>query len=78
LTGCFHLLQGFITYLVTTSLPPKVAQTLVRDSTNTLAMDRYAHLGVIDLVEPLKPLPVITAVGNTPEYGQAANTTAAR
>jgi integrase len=45
----FHSLRhGFITYLVTANVPPKVAQTLARHSTITLTMDRYTHLGVID------------------------------
>ena len=48
----FHSLRhGFITYLVTANVPPKVAQTLARHSTITLTMDRYAHLGVFDLVD---------------------------
>jgi len=67
--GCvadFHSLRhGFITYLVTANVPPKVAQTLARHSTITLTMDRYAHLGVGDLVEGLKHLPAIgNNVGN--------------
>jgi integrase len=56
----FHSLRhGFITYLVTANVPPKVAQMLARHSTITLTMDRYAHLGVVDLVEALKRLPAI-------------------
>jgi integrase len=52
----FHSLRhGFITYLVTANVPPKVAQTLARHST----MDRYAHLGVVDLVDALKRLPAV-------------------
>ena len=66
----FHALRhGFITYLVTANVPPKVAQTLARHSTITLTMDRYAHLGVVDLVDALKRLPAIAttdvATGNT-------------
>jgi integrase len=58
----FHSLRhGFITYLVTANVPPKVAQTLARHSTITLTMDRYAHLGVGDLVDALKRLPTIAA-----------------
>jgi len=57
----FHSLRhGFITYLVTANVPPKIAQTLARHSTITLTMDRYTHLGVIDLVDALKRLPVIS------------------
>ena len=59
----FHSLRhGFITYLVTANVPPKVAQTLARHSTITLTMDRYAHLGVGDLVDALKRLPAIPSV----------------
>jgi integrase len=56
----FHSLRhGFITYLVTANVPPKVAQTLARHSTITLTMDRYTHLGVNDLVDGLKQLPTM-------------------
>ena len=56
----FHSLRhGFITYLVTANVPPKVAQTLARHSTITLTMDRYTHLGTADLVAGLKRLPVV-------------------
>jgi integrase len=58
----FHSLRhGFITYLVTANVPPKIAQTLARHSTITLTMDRYTHLGVFDLVDALKRLPTISA-----------------
>jgi site-specific recombinase XerD len=57
----FHALRhGFITYLVTANVAPKVAQTLARHSTITLTMDRYTHLGVIDLVSALRRLPALT------------------
>ncbi len=56
----FHALRhGFITYLVTANCPPKVAQTLARHSTITLTMDRYTHLGIVDLVDGLKRLPAM-------------------
>lgn len=71
--GCvadFHSLRhGFITYLVTANVPPKVAQTLARHSTITLTMDRYAHLGVGDLVEGLKKLPAINSDNRLPQVG---------
>jgi site-specific recombinase XerD len=58
----FHSLRhGFITYLVTANVAPKVTQALARHSTITLTMDRYTHLGVGDLVDALKRLP---AMGN--------------
>ena len=44
------LRHGFITYLVTANVPPKVAQMLARHSTISLTMDRYTHLGIVDLV----------------------------
>jgi integrase len=57
----FHSLRhGFITYLVTANVPPKVAQTLARHSTISLTMDRYTHLGIVDLVDGLKRLPPMT------------------
>ena len=56
----FHSLRhGFITYLVTANVPPKVAQMLARHSTITLTMDRYTHLGIVDLVAGLKRLPAM-------------------
>jgi hypothetical protein len=44
------------------NVPSKVAQTLARHSTITLTMDRYTHLGVIDLVDALKRLPSISPI----------------
>jgi integrase len=56
----FHSLRhGFITYLVTANVPPKVAQMLARHSTISLTMDRYMHLGIVDLVAGLKRLPTL-------------------
>jgi len=56
----FHALRhGFITYLVTAGVPPKVAQLLARHSTITLTMDRYTHLGIVDLAAGLESLPNI-------------------
>lgn len=56
----FHSLRhGFITYLVTANVPPKVAQMLARHSTISLTMDRYTHLGMVDLVDGLKRLPAL-------------------
>lgn len=68
----FHSLRhGFITYLVTANVPPKVAQTLARHSTITLTLDRYTHLGMIDLVDALKRLPAISSPESTIELGRA-------
>jgi hypothetical protein len=62
--GCvadFHsLCHGFIRYLGTANVPPKVTQTLARHSTITLTMDQYTHLGVSDLLDALTQLPTIT------------------
>ncbi|MBU4270781.1 MAG: tyrosine-type recombinase/integrase [Planctomycetes bacterium] len=56
----YHSLRhGFITYLVTANVPPKVAQMLARHSTISLTMDRYTHLGIVDLVAGLKRLPAM-------------------
>ena len=56
----FHSLRhGFITYLVTANVPSKVAQLLARHSTITLTMDRYTHLGIVDLAAGLESLPDI-------------------
>ena len=41
-----------------------VAQTLARHSTITLTMDRYAHLGMLDLTAALKRLPPIQSSAN--------------
>jgi integrase len=57
----FHSLRhGFITYLVTANVPPKVAQMLARHSTMTLTMERYTHLEIVDLVDGLKRLSAMT------------------
>lgn len=55
------LRHGFFTYPVTANLPPKVAQTLARNSTIAPTMVRYTHLGVTDLVDTLKRLPAISS-----------------
>ena len=61
----FHSLRhGFITYLVTANCPPKVVQMLAQHSTISLTMDRYTHLGMVDLVDGLKRLPVMVASEN--------------
>ena len=69
----FHALRhGFITYLVTAGVPPKVAQLLARHSTITLTMDRYTHLGIVDLAAGLESLPDIgngKAKENPPQGG---------
>ncbi len=60
----FHSLRhGFISFLVNANVPPKDAHTLARHSTITLTLDRYAHLGIIGLVNSLKRLPAISNEG---------------
>jgi len=54
----FHALRHqFITELVRSGVHPKVAQSLARHSTITLTMDRYSHLGLIDMNAGLAALP---------------------
>jgi len=58
----FHSLRhGFITYLVTANVPPKVAQMLARHSTISLTMDRYTHLRREDLAGALDVLPDLSS-----------------
>ncbi len=56
----FHSLRHtFISNLATGGVHPKVAQQLARHSTITLTMDRYTHLGLIDIAAGLSALPTI-------------------
>ena len=58
----FHSLRHtFITNLVAGGVHPKVAQQLARHSSITLTMDRYSHLGLIDMTAGLAALPTIVA-----------------
>ncbi len=61
--GCvcdFHSLRhSFISNLAAGGVHPKVAQQLARHSTITLTMDRYSHLGLIDMTAGLSALPTI-------------------
>ena len=58
----FHSLRHtFITNLVAGGVHPKVAQQLARHSSITLTMDRYSHLGLIDMTAGLAALPTIMA-----------------
>src|SRR5262249_645958 len=49
------------------NVPPKVAQALMRHSTITLTMDRYAHVGLYDTAGALDKLPPIPAEYPGPE-----------
>ena len=67
----FHSLRHtFISNLATSGVHPKVAQQLARHSTITLTMDRYSHLGLIDMTAGLSALPNIT----TPDAQQCRAT----
>ena len=56
----FHALRHqFISTLARGGAHPKEAQALARHSTITLTMDRYTHLGIMDLTSALDRLPAI-------------------
>lgn len=56
----FHALRHqFISNLARGGAHPKEAQALARHSTITLTMDRYTHLGIMDLTAALERLPAI-------------------
>ena len=58
----FHSLRHtFISNLAAGGVHPKLAQQLARHSTITLTMDRYSHVGLLDMNAALKSLPTITA-----------------
>ena len=58
----FHSLRNtFISNLVAGGVHPNVAQQLARHSSITLTMDRYSHLGLIDMTAGLAALPTIVA-----------------
>ena len=62
----FHSLRHtFITNLVAGGVHPKLAQQLVRHSTITLTMDRYAHVGLLDMNAALQALPTLTRESQT-------------
>ena len=58
----FHSLRHeFISNLARCGAHPKEAQALARHSTITLTMDRYTHLGIVDLSAALERLPQLDA-----------------
>ena len=58
----FHSLRHtFISNLVAGGVHPKLAQQLARHSTITLTMDRYSHVGLLDMNAALQSLPTVTA-----------------
>ena len=57
----FHAFRHqFITSLAKNGVHPKLAQTLARHSTITLTMDRYSHVGLLDMTAALESLPGVT------------------
>ena len=58
----FHSLRhSFISSLAAGGIHPKWAQQLARDSTIALTLDRYTHVGLLDMNSALESLPNITA-----------------
>ena len=58
----FHSLRHtFICNFAACSVHPKLAQQLARHSTITLTMDRYSHVGLLDMNTAFESLPNITA-----------------
>ena len=70
----FHSLRHtFISNLVAVGVHPKLAQQLARHSTITLTMDRYSHVGLLDMSTALESLPAATTPESQPM--QATGTT---
>ena len=62
----FHSLRHtFISNLAASGVHPKVAQQLARHSTITLTMDRYSHLGLIDMTAGRPPRICTSSARNT-------------
>ena len=75
----FHSLRHqFISNLARGGAHPKEAQALARHSTITLTMDRYTHLGIVDLSAALERLPHLSAPAATGEVAQRATGTDGR
>ena len=67
-----RLRHKFVTDLAASGVHPKLAKELARHSTITLTMDRYAHVGLLDMNAALKSLP---GIPNRPaESGRAVAT----
>ncbi len=70
----FHSLRHtFISNLVAGGVHPKLAQQLARHSSITLTMDRYSHVGLLDMNSALESLPTITTTD--PQTMRATGTT---
>jgi integrase len=62
----FHSLRHtFISSLARAGVNPKVAQTLARHSTITLTLDRYAHVGLLDVAGGMACLPPLPGAPDT-------------
>lgn len=61
----FHALRhSFISLLVQQGVHPKLAQQLARHSTITLTMDRYTHVGLVDMTTALESIPALPRPDN--------------
>jgi integrase len=64
----FHSLRHtYVSNLARAGVSPKVAQTLARHSTITLTLDRYAHVGLLDVAGGVAQLPPLPTTGDEPE-----------
>lgn len=71
----FHALRHtFISNLASNGVHPKLAKELARHSTITLTMDRYSHVGLLDMNGALESLPGIPARPPKPEIATATGT----
>ncbi len=72
----FHALRHkFVSDLATSKVHPKLAKELARHSTITLTMDRYAHVGLLDMNVALESLPGLpTRQGSEPTHNAATGT----
>jgi len=67
----FHALRHqFISNLARGKVHPKEAQLLARHSTISLTMDRYTHLGIVDLTAALDALPMLPGEGPASEAAE--------
>ena len=71
----FHAFRHqFLSNLAQSGAHPKATQSLARHSTITLTMDRYAHLGLVDMSAALKTLPALPAVEAESSEARATGT----
>ena len=71
----FHALRHtFISNQAGSGVHPKLAKELARHSTITLTMDRYSHVGLLDMNGALESLPGIPTRPPKPEIATATGT----